>query len=320
MPRTSLEKSIRHKRTRSGMLVPLLEDLFARPVEIDTDEDVEWLTLLLQQVHMRQGARSTNPLYSPSQLASCLRYVYLLKHHGQHEISKVPSRSVSAHYYFFTGNFLHLKWQFALYKLDQKINDPKVFKLIGVEIPVVSKRKDHGGTVDAFCAVYGEPVIVDFKGLNVRTFQSITRGDIPADYPMQLSDYGMLFNSVQRDGVSTITKGLLIAENKGGADAKHPLALHETEITIATHLPEVRGRLKELREYGETNSIPPPECTSTGTVQFQSCPFRRYCREEVKEIERERKRAERKDTEGYKVEVSTRSGNHRARRNSKRRG
>lgn len=299
--KTKLEKQIRHERRRKGLLVPLLEDLFREPVEIETAEDVAWIETLLHRMAERQQARTEAPLYSPSQLASCLRYVYLLKNHRSHDVPKVRSTSASAHYYFFTGNFLHLKWQFALHKLEEKINDPKAFKLFGVEIPVVSKRKDHGGTVDAFCAVYGEPVIVDFKGLNVRTFQQIARGAIPSDYPMQLSDYGMLFNSKSKNGIRQITKGLLIAENKGGAEAKYPLALHETEIAIETHLPEVRARLKELRRHESEKEIPEPECHSTGIVQFQGCPFKSFCREEVKAIERAAKRAARKDAEALEI-------------------
>ena len=315
---TKLEKQIRHTRTRKGVLVPLLEDLFTRPVEIETDEDVEWLTTLLQLVQMRQGGRAANPLYSPSQLASCLRYVYLLKHHEEHEISHIPSRSVSAHYYFFTGNFLHLKWQYALYKLSQKINDPKVFRLVACEIPIVSKHKDHGGTVDALCIVHGEPTIVDFKGLNVRTFQEITRGYVPLQYAIQLADYGMLYNSATRDGQRTkISRAILVSENKGGPDPKHPLALHETEIQIETHLPEVRYRLKELRRYGSEKEIPPPSCASTGEVQFTGCPYKKFCRPEVSSIERQRKRAAREDAEGVKVAVPRGRRRNRSRRNSK---
>jgi len=317
MPTTKLEKQIRHNRTRKGVLVPLLEDLFTRPVEFDTDEDVEWMALLLQDVQERQGGRAANPLYSPSQLASCLRYVYLLKHHEEHEIPLTPTRSVSAHYYFFTGNFLHLKWQYALYKLDQKINDPSIFRLHGCEIQIMSKHKDHGGTVDALCSIYGEPSIVDFKGLNVRTFQEITRGYVPSQYTIQLTDYGMLFNAATRSGTPKISRALLVSENKGGADPKHPLALHETEIQIETHLPEVRSRLKELRRYGDEKEIPPPACESTGQVQFTGCPFKKHCRKEVSAIERNIKRAAREDAEGFKVAVPRGRRRNRSGRNSK---
>jgi|SRR5215471_7364696 len=315
MPASKLEKQIRHTRTRKGVLVPLLEDLFVKPVEIDSQEDVDWLTGLFTTVQERQANRGG--VFSPSQLAECLRYVYLLKNHEEHGIFGHATRSVQAHYYFFNGNFLHAKWQYALYKLDQKINDPNIFCLHGVEIPILSKHKDHGGTVDAICSIYEEPMIVDFKGLNVRTFQEITRGYVPAQYVIQLTDYGMLHNAATRGGSYKISRALLVSENKGGPDPKHPLALHEHEIQIATHLPDVRSRLKELRHYGSEKEVPPPECHSTGIVQFTGCPFRKFCKEEVREIERERRRAESKDAEGLAVSVPRGRRNHRSRRNSK---
>jgi hypothetical protein len=322
---TKLEKQMRHERRRKGLLVPLLEDLFRDPVEIESYEDVEWLERLLNRMLTRQLERDSAPLYSPSQLAGCLRYVYLLKHRKELGLKKVGSKSASAHYYFFNGNFLHLKWQFALHKLDQK-TDPLDFQLLGVEVPVVSKRGDHGGTVDALVSIQNKLYLVDFKGLNVRSFQEIARGFIPPEYVMQLADYGMLYNSLPESsllktatGHPKIFTGLLVSENKGGADAKHPLALQETQVEIATHLPNVRGRLKELREYSEKEEIPPPECQSTGIVQFTGCPFRKFCKEEVKAIERARRDASRKDAEGLKVEVPRGRRNHRSRGNSKRR-
>ncbi len=318
MAKTKLEKEISHKRKRKGQLVPLLEDLFTKPVEIESDEDVEWIEQLLRRMVERQQDRTHRPLYSPSQLSSCLRYVYLLKHHRELGLKRVGSRSASAHYYFFTGNFLHLKWQFALWKLEQAVNDSSIFRLHGVEVPIISKRKDHGGTVDALASIYGIPSIVDFKGLNVRSFTEITRGFVPVNYSMQLSDYGMLFNAASKNGDPKISTALLVSENKGGATVKYPLALQETEIQIETHLPEVKSRLKELRRYAEEKEIPPPECESTGIVQFKGCPFRKFCKSEVKEIEREAKRAAREDAAGFTVAVPKRSRNNRSRGNSKR--
>ena len=315
--KTKLEKEISRKRTCKGVLVPLLEDLFAKPVEIESDEDVEWIEQLLRRMVERGQDRTHRPLYSPSQLSSCLRHVYLLKHHRELGLQRVGTRSASAHYYFFTGNFLHLKWQFALWKLEQAINDPSIFLLHGVEVPIISKRKDHGGTVDALASIYEIPRIIDFKGINVRSFQEISRGYIPDNYSLQLSDYGMLFNAAARNGDPKISSALLVSENKGGATPKLPLALQETEIQIETHLPEVRSRLKELRRYADEKTLPPPECGSTGIVQFKGCPFRKFCKEEVQEIERQAKRTARKNAAGLSVAVPKRRGNNRSRRNSK---
>lgn len=316
---TQTEKLLKHKAKRKGVLVPLLEDLFIHQVEIEDEVDLKFMVDLLTSQVGKQQARDTAPLFSPSQMASCLRYVYLLKHHSELGIKRTKQLRVEPNFYFFNGNFLHLKWQFALHKLSRAIDDPKIFQLHGVEVPIVSKRKDHGGTVDAVCSVYEEGLIVDFKGLNVRTFSEITRGFIPPQYAVQLTDYGMLFNSQRKNG-SKILRALLLSENKGGPDPKHPLALHEAEIQIETHLPEVRRRLGVLREHGEANTIPNPECQSTGSLQFLGCPFKGYCKEEVKEIQRRRKRAEDRNAEKPQVAVPSRSRNNRSRGNSKRRG
>jgi hypothetical protein len=315
MPADNVQKLIRHKNRRSGILVPLLEDLFQSPVEPEDEADLNFIASVLKRQLERAQDRKNAPLFSPSQLASCLRYVYLLKHHKELEIPRLASVRVEPNYYFFNGNWLHLKWQFALYKLDKQINDPEIFRLHGVEIPIVSKHGDHGGTVDSLCSIYGESVIVDFKGLNVRAFGEITRGFIPDAYVTQLADYGMLYNS-QRNG-KRISKGLLITENKGGPDPKHLVALQESVVEISTHLPEVRSRLAELRKHGKEKSIPPPECISTTSFQFVSCPFRKFCREEVKKIERRRKRAEGENPPRFSVASPSKRRNTRSRRNSK---
>jgi len=306
------------------VLVPLLEDLFQRPVEIETDEDVAWISALLQSMVERGKRRKETPMFSPSQMSECLRYVYLLKHGKTLGIPKAGLVRVEPNFYFFNGNFLHLKWQFALYKLDKYVNDPGIFKLHGCEVPIVSKRKDHGGTVDAVCSIYSEGYIVDVKGLNVRAFGQIAMGEIPPQYAMQLTDYAMLANSqrttASRNGASslTISNGLLLSENKGGPDPKHLIALQESVIPVSTHLPEVRRRLGVLRRHEEGSIIPEPECQSTKGIQFLGCPFRKYCRDEVREIERRRAEAENRDSAKPTLAVPNRSGRNRTRRNSKR--
>lgn len=314
---TKLEERIRHEAQRKGLLVPLLENLFTAQVEIEAEEDIDFVGEMLRSQLRRAEDRRGKPVFSPSQLAECLRYVYLLKHHKQLQIPRLASVRIEPNFYFFNGNWLHLKWQFALYKLDQQTDDA-VFKLIGVEIPILSKHQDHGGTVDALVLIYGEPFIIDFKGLNVRTFGEITRGFIPEQYAVQLADYMMLFNSARKSKIPKITRGLLIAENKGGPNPKLPIALHEHEVKISTYLPEVRRRLEELREHASKEEIPAPSCESTSTYQFQGCPFRKFCRQEVKEIEKAKRRAESDDAEGLSVASPSRNGHRRTRRNSKR--
>jgi hypothetical protein len=93
---------------------------------------------------------------------------------------------IEARSYFAEGTFKHLKWQYALYKLSHF--NPE-FLLLDVEVPVMSKRKDHGGTLDALVVYRNTAYVVDFKGLNVRAFGRIVNGDIPLAYRIQLADY-----------------------------------------------------------------------------------------------------------------------------------
>ena len=265
------------------------------PVDIESQADVDWMTNLLEIMVERDERRKGDAkVFSPSQLASCLRYVYLLRHYKQLDIERMRELRIEPSYYFLTGNFLHLKWQFALYKMEKRINDPDIFQLYAVEEAILSKRKDHGGTVDAIVLVHGIPYIADFKGLNVRSFGEITRAFIPHQYAVQLSDYMMLWNS-QKKKDFRIEKSLLIAENKGGPDAKHPIALHEHVISAGEDIAEVKLRLEVLREHEAAKTIPRPECETTKGFQFAGCPFQKYCKKEVKEIEIAR-RAKSSDT------------------------
>ena len=108
-------------------------------------------------------------MFSPSGLASCLRRVYLSKNWKELGLTRVELPAIEPHYYFFTGDFIHLKWQFALYKLSLLIPD---FWLIECELPVMSKHRDHGGTLDVLVLYKGEAFIVDVKGLNVEDFMA----------------------------------------------------------------------------------------------------------------------------------------------------
>jgi hypothetical protein len=324
MPPTFTEKQIRHARRRKGVLVPLLEDFMRKPVNIETEEDVQFLTGLFRTMADREDRRrdpDTN-VFSPSALAQCLRQVYLKKHHAQLEIpARLPPR-IEPNFYFLNGNFLHVKWQFALYKMELAISDPKVFHVHrierefewGFEVPILSKRSDHGGTVDGIVLVFGEPFILDAKGLNVRTWGEITRDYVPVDYSIQLTDYMILWNS-QKGVPFRIEKALLLAENKGGPDNKHPLALHEKVIDLADFKPEVRRRLEVLREHEAKEKIPKPECTSTFGFQFGGCPFAGFCKKEVTEIQRRHR--ERESRKPSTLAVARPTGRKRKRRVAK---
>lgn len=321
-----VEKAIKHTRRRKGILVPLIEDFLRKPVNIEGDDDVEFLTELFEKMAEREDRRRTpeSKVFSPSSLASCLRQVYLQKHHESLGIPASLKPRIEPNYYFLTGNFTHIKWQFLLYKMHVTLPDD-VFQLIGVEVPILSKRKDHGGTIDVLAAIHGKLYPIDFKGLNVRTFGEITRGVLPTEYSVQVADYMVLLNSSKEirsldlifgDQGPVFDKALIIAENKGGPTASHPAALVESVVEITEWRRVIQRRLGVLREHEQSNSIPDPECTSTKTLQFQGCPFARYCREEVKEIE-QRRSADTGDSKDYRVAIPAGKRNRRASRNSR---
>ena len=290
-----------HQSKRKGVLVPLLEDFMLKPVNIESDEDVAFLTWLFSTMAEREQRRSGRKMFSPSALASCLRQVYLLKHHDQLGIEKKQPLRREPNFYFLNGNFLHVKWQFALYKMEKAINDPSVFRVHGYEVPIESKRGDHGGTADVIAFVHEVPYGIDLKGLNVRTFGEITRGLNPTQYEVQLGDYMVLWNSQKPKPPFRIEQSLLISENKGGPDKNHPIALHESVIDLADFKPEVKRRLDTLRKHEAEKEIPPAECTSTGTFQFTGCPFAAFCKKEVQEIQYERRIAEARNPATVKV-------------------
>lgn len=312
MPRTQIEKRIRHQRKRKGILVPLIEDFMTRPVNIESQADADWIHALTETMIEREERRRLDEkVFSPSALSECLRYIYFAKNFKELGIPKVFTSRVEPNFYFLTGNFLHIKWQFALYKLD-KITDDDDFKLIAVEYQVISKHGDHGGTIDVLCEVDREPLIVDFKGLNVRDWGRIARNEIPHAYRIQCADYGMLYNASKERPTGKVKRTLLIAENKGGPTNDYPAALTESEINVRENLPEVRARLEVLRTHEKENTIPQAECVSTHTVQFLGCPFRKYCKEEVQAIERERKSAD-SNSKKHRLAVSTRRRANRSR-------
>ena len=286
---TAIEKRISHSRRRKGVLVPLIEDfmLHGKP-DVESQEDIDHLNFILEREVQREHDRKTKPgTFSPSALASCLRLVYLQRHYRQFGIRRLKEPRLEPMYYWLTGDFIHLKWQFVFWKMDKFYSDD-VFKWVDVEVSVESKRGDHRGTIDNIGEIYRIPYIIDWKGVNVRTFGDTVNGNAPLSYRVQLADYIMLYNAERTRKGPRIERGLLLTENKGGPTKRQPIALHETEVMLKDYLPEVRSRLEVLRQHEEEGEIPSPECVSVNTFQFQSCPFRKFCRQEVTQIAREK--------------------------------
>ena len=283
---TQAEKILSHQKRRNGLLVPILEDYLMKPLNVDDSDDAAVVRNLMLKQKWKDEARKEKKVYSPSSLSSCLRQVYFSRNYKDLDIKRKKSTRMEVNYYFLTGNFTHMKWQYALYKMNK---DPEVsheiFQLWGLEIPVVSKHGDHGGTLDALCFIYGKPYVLDFKGVNVRTFGQACMGEVEMKYKIQISDYAMLVNASKEIKIPKIEDALIIYENKGGPDSKHPIALHEVSVKVKDYLPEIKFRLGRLREHEKDGTIPSPECESVGEIQFQGCPFRGECRAEVKKVQ-----------------------------------
>jgi hypothetical protein len=331
MSPTQLEKSITQRRQSEGLLRPLLEEMFRQPVRMETEEDIEFLRYVATKSAGREVERNNNLVFSPSGLASCMRRVYLGRHWKDMGLERVVLPNVQTQGIFSLGDFIHLQWHFYLFKLNELMGDK--FILIDVEIPVMSKRKDHGGTIDAvgYLVEHELPVLIDYKGWNVRNWQAALKG-IDHSTRIQVVDYMMLLNSnggwlnllavedqeaLKSTGVKLpekIQDALVLAINKGGPDPKHPLGLHEIRVSLKDNLPDVQARLGVLREHETNQEIPAPECTSTKIVQFQGCPFAEFCRKEVKQIEVRNRAAVSSDTKRQPLRVATPTRANRSRR------
>ena len=324
VPRTLSEKRIIQKRRAQGILVPLLEEMFRKPVGIDTPEDAAWMHRLMEKAIEREKVRKIEEgVFSPSSLASCIRKVYLTKNWKKLGFERIEVPRIEPNGYFFKGDMVHLQWQFALYKLSQRCEE---FELLPdgdghhlVEVRVMSKRGDHGGTIDAIGAIRGEPYIIDPKGVNLRTFQKAVRGDVEDSYRIQIADYMVLVNAgaIIISGTpmklkKRVENALLLYESKAGPDPFHPLALAEVLVPLKKNMPEVRLRLEVLRGHEARQEIPKPECESTRTLQFQGCPFAEFCRKEVKEIEKRKRVAEGRNSNGLRVARSSRKRSNRS--------
>lgn len=267
------------RRTKkSGVLVPLIMKFMSEnSVEIETDLDVAFMTELMRLTMKREEMRRDGPRYfSPSSLGEpCVRKAYLSRH-----AVKIPgapsSYGLLPHFYFLTGNFLHLKWQFVLHKMERWIGNSTIFQVHGYEIPITSKRGDHRGTVDVVASIYQEPYVLDFKGLNQFSAKKIGYGNIPLQYRIQVADYLILWNS-QRQVPFRVKKGLLMVEDKTGGDN----FLQEAIVSLDRDGKRARRRLEELREWEQKGQIPPPLCKSLKDKNFTGCQFRGICHDEV---------------------------------------
>lgn len=337
---TSTEKAIiarRRAKKTGAILVPILEELLEHEVIPETPDDFRFMDMLVKAraLPRRKG------VYSPSMLGSCVRQAYFSKRGIEKHLAGNPQTNG----YFLHGNFIHLKWQFALWRAHTLGRlelvpvpieyDLEVIRDISGRIsakeqkawedalnfygdgtrPAVEVRvivdEDFGGTIDAMVRTppykNDKVHIVDFKGINVIDFQRTLKRGAKREYRVQLVGYG---DNVNRSDLPyEVEDCLLVSENKAGptnSSSSSPIALHETRVSISDHLPEVKRRLKTLRFFDHKNEVPPPECVSTTHMSYQECPFSRFCYEEVKRVERERKTRATSKPRDWKVARPTR--------------
>jgi hypothetical protein len=292
MPTPTERRIIGKRRTlqTGAVLIPILEELLEKPVEIEDEEDFRFMDMLVRA----RAVRREKGVYSPSMLGACVRKAYFSKR-GE---KRLPMMSPQTHGYFLHGNFIHLKWQFALWKAHRA----KKITLVAVPgtgaldfygngtRPAVEVRvvdEDFGGTIDIIPIIDDKAYVVDFKGINLIDFQRTVKRGAPVAYRRQLVGYGMIAGKKLKIDLAGC---LLISECKAGpvGGRGNPIALHETFVPIEDYRGDVVRRLRTLRWFDAKEELPPPECTSTIHMGFQECPFNQRCREEVRQIQHER--------------------------------
>jgi hypothetical protein len=274
-----IAKKARKAKESKGILVPMIENFMEKnAVEISSPEDVKFLHDLQTKMMWREEHRRTEGLgvFSPSSLGDpCVRKSYLTRHAVRPEGAPSPY-DFRSHYFFLTGNFLHIKWMFVLYKMEKQIANPEIFAVYDYERGVRSKRGDNSGTIDVIAFIHGEPFVIDFKGLNTWSATKVGYGKIPTGYKSQVGNYLVLWNAAKAKPFG-IKRGLLVVEDKSGAKG----ILQEAEITLAKSGRRVRNRLELLRSYEERKEMPPPLCKSLKDKNFIGCQFRGICWDEV---------------------------------------
>lgn len=293
------------ERKAKGVVVPLLEELLERGVSVDDDEDRAFM-LYLMNARARQREKG---VFSPSMLSSCLRQSYYAKT-GKERFPVATPRSNAI---FIDGDFRHYKWQFCLWKLHRA----EKLHLIGCEVRVFHASGDFAGTIDAIVVIDGETFIIDFKGMNVSSFQSFVRWGTSEGYKLQIVGYGLILNTVKSpikseffpDASVRVDRVILIGENKGGPDNNgSPIALHEDIIEIRSYKSKVKRRMALLRRYVADEEVPEPSCKSTRYVSFLECPFSPHCRDEVRAIQRQDEKLRRENATKRKVRTPSATG------------
>jgi hypothetical protein len=242
-----------------------------------------------------------------------MRQSYFAKTGKERRYAKSPRTNG----FFIDGNFRHLKLQFMVWKAHQA----GLLRLLGVEVRVYHLDNDYAGTVDAIVEIDGEVFIVDFKGMNVSSFQKLEMYGAEQNHRIQIVGYALIANvgrTVDVDGVELslpeVKRCLLVGENKGGPTQKgSPIGLHEYVVEVAKHKREVKTRINALREAVKNAQVPKPACSSTRIKAFTECPFSYFCREEVTKIQKQRENAQGSNPKKRTVKTPERASVNRSR-------
>ena len=260
------------------LIVKYLSEYPGRPLEIEDDDDWNFMVDLKARTGARERTRGDTRVFSPSSLGhSCIRYPYLTKH-----VEGRAKYSPATIYTFATGTSIHEKIMLLLYKMEKWYADDTILKIHGFEITLLSKHGDFGGTMDVVASIFTVPYVIDIKGLNTHSAKRVSQGSIPATYKTQVGSYLLLWNS-QRGESLKITKGMLLVEDKsGGSSGKNPLPmLSEAVIDGKSAMARARKKIERLRDFEKRDEMPAPACRSLKSRQFQGCPMKLICWDEV---------------------------------------
>lgn len=309
MPTPTERRIIQRRKARESgaLLVPILEELLEYECIPEDNEDFAFLDMLLR---VRAHPRAKG-VFSPSMLGSCVRQAYFSKRGEEKHLAHSPQTNG----YFLTGNFVHFKWQFAMWKAHRKgllqlalvpadDLDHRHIMFFNGDRPAVEVRvidDDFGGTIDVIPILSdGLAHVVDFKGINLIDFQRTVKRGAPIPYRRQIVGYSRI--AEKKLGME-FGDALLVSECKAGpvSGIDSPLALHETRVELAKFDGDLNRRMKTLRWYDHRNELPEIECVSTRHMSFQECPFNRHCLEEVREAQKAHERKLRRRRQHLRV-------------------
>lgn len=247
---TPTDKTIQQRRRAAAtgaVLVPILERLLEEECIPEDAEDFRFLDMLVRAraLPRRKG------VFSPSMLGSCMRQAYFAKRNTEKHVSKSPQMNG----YFLNGNFVHFKWQFAMWKghragvlelatvpiehelvILRDLRESNMLSLKeydewagalnfngngtrpGVEVRVVDG--DFGGTIDVLAHMTTPETsynthVIDFKGINLIDYQRTIKKGAKPEYRKQIVGYAKVANKTLALN-PPVENCLLVSECKAG--------------------------------------------------------------------------------------------------------